>query len=48
MSFAAALGSGPPLDFGRSLVFIAMARAACRDSDPGPAGPVLERINKLR
>ncbi|MGZ6667775.1 MAG: amidohydrolase family protein [Solirubrobacteraceae bacterium] len=47
MSFAAALGSGPPPDFGRSLPFIAMARAACRDPDPGPAGPALERIDKL-
>ena len=24
-----------------------MARAACRDPDPGPAGPALERIDKL-
>jgi predicted TIM-barrel fold metal-dependent hydrolase len=47
MAFAAALGSGPPPDFGRGLPFIAMARAACRDPDPGPAGPALERIDKL-
>jgi predicted TIM-barrel fold metal-dependent hydrolase len=47
MSFAAALGSGPPPDFTRSLPFVAMARAACRDPDPGPAGPALERIDEL-
>jgi uncharacterized protein len=47
MSFAAALSSGPPPDFARSLPFVAMARAACRDPDPGPAGPALERIDKL-
>ena len=39
MSFAAALGSGPPPDFARGLPFIAMARAGCRDPDPGPSGP---------
>jgi predicted TIM-barrel fold metal-dependent hydrolase len=47
MSFAAALGSGPPPDFTRSLPFVAMARAACRDPDPGDAGPALERIDEL-
>jgi hypothetical protein len=47
MSFAAALGSGPPPDFTRSLQFIALARAACRDPDPGPVGPALERIDSL-
>jgi uncharacterized protein len=47
MSFAAALGSGPPPDFARSLPLVAMARAACRDPDPGPAGPALERIDEL-
>jgi predicted TIM-barrel fold metal-dependent hydrolase len=47
MSFAAALGSGPPPDFSRSVPFVAMARAACRDPDPGPAGPALERIDGL-
>jgi hypothetical protein len=47
MAFGAARGSGPPPDFGRSLPFIAMARAACRDPDPGPAGPALERIDNL-
>jgi hypothetical protein len=47
MSFAAALSSGPPPDFSRGVPFIAMARAACRDPDPGPAGPALERIDEL-
>jgi hypothetical protein len=47
MSFAAALGSGPPPDFTRSLPFIAMARGVCRDPDPGPAGPALDRIDEL-
>ncbi|MDQ6606528.1 MAG: amidohydrolase family protein [Actinomycetota bacterium] len=47
MSFAAALSSGPPPDFTRGLPFVAMARAACRDPDPGAAGPALERIDEL-
>ncbi len=47
MSFAAAISSGPPPDFMRSLPSIALARAACRDPDPGPAGPALERIDEL-
>lgn len=47
MSFAAALGSGPPPDFTRCVPFMAMARAVCRDPDPGPAGPALERIDQL-
>jgi len=47
MSFAAALGAGPPPQFGRSLPFIALARAACRDPDPGAAGAALERIDTL-
>jgi hypothetical protein len=47
MSFAAALSAGPPPDFARALPFIALARAACRDPDPGAAGPALERIDKL-
>jgi uncharacterized protein len=47
MSFAAALGAGPPPDFTRSLQFIAMARAAARDPDPGVAGPALERVDEL-
>ncbi len=47
MSFAAAIGSGPPPDFARSLPFIALARAACRDPEPGAAGPAVERIDRL-
>jgi predicted TIM-barrel fold metal-dependent hydrolase len=47
MSFGAALGSGPPPDFDRSVPFLAMARTACRDPEPGPAGPALERIDAL-
>jgi predicted TIM-barrel fold metal-dependent hydrolase len=45
MSFAAAIGSGPPPDFRRAVPFIALARAACRDPDPGAMGPALERID---
>ena len=47
MAFAAALGSGPPPDFRRSLQFVAMARGACRDPDPGEVGPTLARIDEL-
>lgn len=47
MSFAAAIGAGPPPDFTRGAQYIALARAACRDPDPGPAGPTLERIDGL-
>jgi predicted TIM-barrel fold metal-dependent hydrolase len=47
MSFAAAISSGPPPDVARALPFIAMARGVCRDPDPGPAGPALERIDGL-
>ena len=47
MSFAAAVGAGPPPDLARSLPFIAMARSVCRDPDPGLAGPALERVDTL-
>jgi predicted TIM-barrel fold metal-dependent hydrolase len=47
MSFAAALGSGPPPNIERGLQFVALARAVCRDPDPGIAGPALERIDWL-
>jgi uncharacterized protein len=47
MSFAAAVGAGPPPDLARSLPFVAMARSVCRDPDPGIAGPALERIDTL-
>ncbi len=47
MSVAAALGSGPPPDYARGLQFVAMARGVCRDPDPGPVGPALDRIDEL-
>ena len=47
MSFAAVVSSGPPPEVARGLPFIAMARSVCRDPDPGPAGPALERIDQL-
>jgi uncharacterized protein len=47
MAFAAAIASGPPPDFARSLPFIALARAACRDPEPGRVGPAVERIDRL-
>ena len=47
MSFAAALSSGPPPDFARGLPFMSLARAACRDPEPGVAGPAIDRIDGL-
>jgi hypothetical protein len=47
MSFAAAISSGPPPNFASGLPFIALARAACRDPDPGVVGPAIERIDEL-
>lgn len=47
MSFAAAISSGPPPDFARGVPFVALARAACRDPDPGQVGPAIERIDGL-
>jgi hypothetical protein len=47
MSFAAAISSGAPPDFTRGSPFISLARAVCRDPDPGAAGPALERIDRL-
>jgi uncharacterized protein len=47
MSFAAAISSGPPPNFARGLPFIALARSACRDPDPGTVGPAMERIDGL-
>ena len=41
MAFAAAIGSGPPPNFERALQFINLARAVCRDPDPGDVGPRL-------
>ncbi len=47
MAFAAAMGAGPPPDFTRSLQFINLARAVCRDPDPGAVGPAIERIDGM-
>jgi len=47
MSFAAAIGSGPPPDFARTAPFIALARAACRDPEPGVVGPAIARVDGL-
>lgn len=47
MAFAAAIGQRPPPDFSRSLPAVALARAVCRDPEPGAAGPALERIDAL-
>ena len=47
MGFASVMGSMPPLDLGRALPGIALARAVCRDPDPGAVGPALERIDGL-
>lgn len=47
MAFAAAISSGPPPDFARALPFLALARAACRDPDPGIAGPAMARVDGL-
>jgi predicted TIM-barrel fold metal-dependent hydrolase len=47
MSFAAALSSRSPPNLDRGLQFIALARAVCRDPDPGVAGPALQRIDRL-
>jgi hypothetical protein len=37
----------PPPEPARALPWIALARAVCRDPDPGAAGPALERIDGL-
>jgi uncharacterized protein len=46
MGFGAVISSPPPVP-GRALPWIALARAVCRDPDPGPVGPTLERIDDL-
>ncbi len=45
MSFAAAIGAGPPPEPARALPWIELARAACRDPEPGGVGPALARID---
>lgn len=46
MGFGAVISSPPPVPR-RALPWIALARAVCRDPDPGPVGPTLERIDEL-
>jgi hypothetical protein len=46
-AFGAAVGGGPPPDPARALPGIALARAACRDPDPGTVGPALQQIDAL-
>ena len=46
-AFGAIIGAGPPIDATRGLPHLALARAACRDPDPGLVGEVLERIDAL-
>ncbi len=46
MAFAAVVSSGPPPDPARGLPWVELARAACRDPDPGSVGPALDRIDR--
>jgi hypothetical protein len=46
MGFGSVIASPPP-DPARALPWIQLARAVCRDPDPGPVGPALERIDGL-
>jgi uncharacterized protein len=45
--FGAVMGAGPPPDLARALPGIALARSVCRDPEPGPVGPALERIDEF-
>jgi uncharacterized protein len=47
MAFAAAVSTGPPPDPARALMGIQLARAVCRDPEPGETGPALERIDSM-
>jgi hypothetical protein len=44
MGFGAVISTPPP-EPARAQQAVALARAVCRDPDPGPAGPALERID---
>lgn len=46
-AFGAVVGAGPPPDPARALPGIALARAVCRDPEPGTVGPALEQIDAL-
>ena len=46
MGFGAVISSPPPTP-ARALPWIELARAVCRDPDPGAAGSALERIDEL-
>ena len=45
MSLGAMVGAGPPIDPTRGLGALGLARAACRDPDPGSVGTALEQID---
>ncbi|QEC46446.1 amidohydrolase family protein [Baekduia soli] len=47
MAFGGAMGAGPPLRLPPAMPGVVLARAACRDPDPGAAGPALERVDGL-
>jgi hypothetical protein len=46
MGFGALIGNPPPVP-ARALPWIELARAVCRDPDPGAAGPALARMDAL-
>jgi hypothetical protein len=46
MGFGAMIGSAP-IDPHRALPWVSLARAVCRDPDPGYIGPALERVDSL-
>jgi len=47
MGLGAVSAGGPPLVAARALPAVALARAACRDPEPGTVGAELERIDAL-
>ncbi|MDQ6811041.1 MAG: amidohydrolase family protein [Actinomycetota bacterium] len=47
LGFGAVISAAPPPDPARALPGIALARAVCRDPDPGVVGPALARIDAL-